>query len=364
VTAGARRLGAGLLAIVAIGACGKRGSPLPPLRSVPARIGDLAVLRVDDRVELSWTVPAANTDGTALSTLSAVDVYAVTTTATDAPPTAEALLVKDRLVARMGVRPAGSPAGAPPNDARPAPGERARFSETIPSPLPAGADRRHYVVVPVTGERGRPDARSDVVTVPLPASALPGPPRDVTVAYTEATVTVTWQPPGAGQAVRILESRAVFDAAQATVLTGTPVSGTSFGLPVEFGRERCLALRTVVVAGPVTSESAPTTPVCVTPVDRFPPAAPVNLQAIQEAAGVTLVWSAVEAPDLAGYIVLRGDSAGENMQALVSDPVGSTSYRDLTAQPGVTYVYAVTAQDRATPPNISPLSNRQTVTVR
>jgi fibronectin type 3 domain-containing protein len=142
------------------------------------------------------------------------------------------------------------------------------------------------------------------------------------------------------------------------------VSAASFTLPVEFGKERCFVLRAVAAAGTVTTESVPTAPVCVTPVDRFPPAAPTNLQAIQEGAAVTLVWSAVDAADLAGYIVLRGDGTGDNMQALVSDPVGSTSYRDQTVQPGATYVYAVSAQDRATPPNISPLSNRQTVIVR
>ena len=365
MSAGARRrLGAGLLAIVAVAACGKRGSPLPPLRSVPARIGDLAALRVDDRVDLSWTVPAANSDGTTLSNLTAVDIYAATTTAAEAVPTAGALLVKERLVARVAVRPTGAPVVAASPETRPAPGERARFTDRVPNPLPAGAERRHYVVMPVTGERARPEARSEVVSVPLPESALPGAPRDVAVTYTEATLTVAWQAAATGQSIRVLESAAVFDPAQAKALTAAPVTGASFALPVEFGRARCFVLRAVAVAGTVTSESAPTAPACVTPVDRFPPAAPTNLQAIQEGAAVTLVWSAVEAADLAGYIVLRGEGAGENMQALVSAPVGSTSYRDLTVQPGVAYVYAVSAQDRATPPNISQLSNRQTVAVR
>jgi hypothetical protein len=88
------------------------------------------------------------------------------------------------------------------------------------------------------------------------------------------------------------------------------------------------------------------------------------LRAIQEGSAVALVWTRVEAADLSGYIILRGDGAGENMQPLLSAPVQGTSYRDGTVQPGVTYVYAVYAVDRATPPNVSQLSARQTVSVR
>jgi hypothetical protein len=102
----------------------------------------------------------------------------------------------------------------------------------------------------------------------------------------------------------------------------------------------------------------------VTPDDRFPPPAPTDLQALQDATAVALEWRGGEAADLAGYVVLRGDGAGENMQPLVGEPVQTRSFRDETVRIGVTFVYAVYAQDRATPPNVSQLSNRQLVTVR
>ena len=361
-----RRLGAGVLVVVTLAACGKRGNPLPPLRSVPARIADLAAHRVDDRVELSWTVPAANTDGTAPVALTGLEIYAVSTAAGEAVPASAALLVRERLVTRLAIRGDSPPAaGAGLPDTRPAPGERARFTERVVDPLPAGAAVRHYVVIPVTGEgRGRPDARSDVVSVPLAASALPSPPSAVAVTHTETTLTVTWQPADPAQTFRVLGSGPLVDPAAATLLTPAPLATAAFTQPVEMGRERCFVVRALSVAGQTTLESAPTAPVCVTPVDRFPPPAPTNLQAIQEGAAVALVWTGVEAADLAGYIVLRDEGPGENMQPLVADPVALTSYRDATVRTGVTYVYAVYAQDRATPPNISQLSARQTVTVR
>ena len=177
MTRGARRrLGASLLAVLAAAGCGKRGNPLPPLRSVPARIADLTAHRVDDRVELAWTVPAANTDGTALAGLTGLEVYAVSTAASEPAPAAAALLVRERLVTRLAVRGESSPTAVPGSaDTRPAPGERARFVEPVVNP-PVAAAVRHYVVVPVMRDgRGRADARSDVVSVPLLTTALPTP---------------------------------------------------------------------------------------------------------------------------------------------------------------------------------------------
>ena len=52
-----------VLTALAATACGKRGDPQPPLRPIPGRVADLSAHRVDDRVELRFTVPAANLDG-------------------------------------------------------------------------------------------------------------------------------------------------------------------------------------------------------------------------------------------------------------------------------------------------------------
>jgi hypothetical protein len=149
-----------------------------------------------------------------------------------------------------------------------------------------------------------------------------------------------------------------------TSLTPTPVSQPTFSLPVEFGVEQCFVVRALVVTGPVTLEGAPSAPTCITPVDRYPPSAPTGLQAIQEGTAVTLNWSPVDAPDVAGYIVLRGDGTGETMRPLMRAPVTTTIYRDQTVTAGAIYTYSVYAVDRATPPNASQQSNRETITVR
>jgi len=152
--------------------------------------------------------------------------------------------------------------------------------------------------------------------------------------------------------------------AQPSVLTPKPLSAAEFAIPVEFGREQCFAVRTVTVAGSTTTEGPLSPVLCTTPVDSYPPPVPSGLQVIQEGAFVTLNWTGVEAADLAGYVVLRGDGDGVTMAPLTRTPVRETTFVDRTVQPGATYTYSVYAVDSAPVPNVSGQSNRQSVTVR
>jgi hypothetical protein len=144
-----------------------------------------------------------------------------------------------------------------------------------------------------------------------------------------------------------------------TPLNPAPLTVASFdaGQPT-WNEERCFAVRTVHTYGVLSVESAPTEPACVTPLDTFAPAAPVGLRAVAVAGAMNLIWDANKEADLAGYLVLRGEAPGETLQPLTPAPIGETSYQDATVQPGVRYVYAVVAVDRAKPPNTSARSER------
>ena len=83
---------------------------------------------------------------------------------------------------------------------------------------------------------------------------------------------------------------------------------------------------------------------------------------VQEGAAVTLVWTAVDVKDLAGYLVLRVESPGDTLQPLTKTTVVSPTFRDETVRAGATYVYAIVAVDGAA--NLGPPSDRQTVTIR
>jgi hypothetical protein len=226
----------------------------------------------------------------------------------------------------------------------------------------AGAVALYYVAVPVAGlGRGRPGQASVIARVPL--TTPPVPPAEVTVTNNESQVVVSWKPSAPGQGFRVFRTSmppGTLDVA----LTGAPVTAGEFNLPVEFGREVCVTVRAVEVSGPVTVEGTNSEPACLTPVDRYPPAAPVGLRVVQEGTAVTVIWEAVDAADLAGYVVLRGEGASPALQPLVREPLNSTTYRDATAQTGVAYTYAVYAVDSAPTPNVSELSAREAITVR
>ncbi len=147
-------------------------------------------------------------------------------------------------------------------------------------------------------------------------------------------------------------------------LNPAPIDKVSFAdTRLVYGEERCYVVRAVLVYGGARLESPTTAPVCVTPKDTFPPAAPKNLAGVGSEGGVSLIWEADTEGDLDGYLVLRGElkpdgTQPEKLTPITKEPVKETTYRDNTARPGVRYVYAVVAVDKATPRNVSDESNR------
>jgi hypothetical protein len=147
-------------------------------------------------------------------------------------------------------------------------------------------------------------------------------------------------------------------------LTTAPVAARTFERPgVEFGVEECFVVRTVEMVGGVAVESeASAEPACTTPTDTFPPAAPTGLNVVSSAGVVALIWDPNTEADLAGYLVLRGEAPGETLRPITPAPITETVFRDTTVTPGVRYVYAIVAVDRAAPANISAQSPRVEVT--
>ncbi|MEP6782983.1 MAG: hypothetical protein ABI983_04885, partial [Acidobacteriota bacterium] len=142
-------------------------------------------------------------------------------------------------------------------------------------------------------------------------------------------------------------------------LTPAPILETQFVIKAPtFGTERCFEVRPVdqVFGTTVIGPASPRT--CVTAQDTFPPVAPKNLAAIAGSGVINLIWDPNTESDLAGYLVLRGEAPGDTLQPITKEPITTTSYRDESVRVGTRYVYVVVAVDRATPPNVSPQSNR------
>jgi hypothetical protein len=352
-----RRLGAVSLVAVLLAACGKKGNPLPPLNISPPPISDLSASLSGGRVTLQLTVPAADPDNPAIVAPERVEIYRVVT-APDAtvPPAAEIVKTPGALRGEIAVR---RPEDAPPSPTGPPlplPGEPASFVEMVDRQVTGSWT---YVAVGVMG-RNRRGPASNAVTVPF--GALPVAPTGLTADNTETTLTLSWKE--AGNAYRVFAASQPLDLSNVRLLTPTPVTEPRFSQPVEFGREFCFVVRTVQASGGATVEGPPSDVLCATATDRYPPPAPTNLRAIQDGSAVTLTWTPSDAPDLGGYIVLRGDMSGVNLQPLVREPVREPAFKDETARSGETYTYSVYAVDTAPTPNVSQQSDRQIVTVR
>ncbi len=446
-------LAAAAALLLPLAACGKKGPPLAPLRSVPGPPTDVAARRVGAEMQIHFTLPAQNAAPGEPIDLEVVDVYAVTVAPGGGAPATREFVRRQHLVKAVPVRPlpeeeetAEQPAQAEQpavKDDRPLPGDRVTFLEELTAPLlrptvfpkppvpgksgqppPPAFDppvtTRYYLVV---GRSRRGDAGATSPRIALPLVEDPAPPSGVQMSVTETALTVRWTAPPAqvdpvaaaanAQAwnainvppppavpvpgpprpaapdpsapqldpsvlarltqlpgiqlpptvLPLVAARfnvyAVKDEVQDTPLNQTPLTVPSFeaGQPA-WNQETCFVVRTVRTYGVLSVESAPTDPACVTPVDTFPPATPAGLKAVAVPGAMNLIWDANQEADLAGYLVLRGEAPGETLQALTPAPIAETNYKDATVQPGVRYVYAVVAVDRATPPNMSAQSPR------
>jgi len=215
-----------LAAAVLAAGCGKKGPPLPPLLKLPAPPADITAQRRGSKVDLQFTVPGANTDGTRPANVERVEVYALT-----GPPTAtdDQFLKRGTKVASVRTKTPRDPDQTieedepqdeiePPEGPGLDQGALARVEEELTAAATAPADltndagkrpastvdskasrpllgppvnpvSRTYVSVGIN-KRGRRGPVSRRVAIPL----VPPPPRPPTpsVNYDETTITVAW----------------------------------------------------------------------------------------------------------------------------------------------------------------------------
>jgi len=375
--------------------CGKKGPPMPPLVKLPVAPAELTAERRATTVDLQFIVPAANTDGTRPANIERVDVYAIT-----GPRT-----ITDDQIVKLGTKVASVEVKAPRNpDATTEPDNP---DEEVDPPEGKGLDQgvvvriteqlTDQIIVPVTppedkkssrtaaaaegpllppamvspsrtyvgvgiSTRGRKGPFSTRVSVSLAPPPLP--PATLTAFYDEKAIFLNWAPASAGDGSDALLPSTPLGAPQRSVaynvyegtmrLTKTAVADPTFAdSRLAWGEKRCYVVRTAEKADEAVVESAGSPEVCVTPVDTFPPAAPKTLQSVASVGAVTLIWEPNAERDLAGYIVLRGDSESD-LQPMTASPITATQFKDDLA-PGTHHMYAVRAVDKAG--NTSELSN-------
>ena len=395
--------------VLGLTACGRKGPPLPPFVRVPAAPADMKVARRADAVELQFTVPTANTDGTRPANVERIDVYGfagpdiqdeelrklgrlkVATVMVKAPRDPDATVEPDEPAADMDpLGGAGLDQGAvarvqldmntvslvAPDLAK----KRSRtqvIDDGKARPLlgpPAAVASLTLVGVGVS-KSGRAGAMSPRMHVPLVPP--PPPPSSPQISYDATAITVTWSahdaaPHESDEAAPALSARPIWfpapeigyfvyevappsaesDSAPRepkpadTRLSESPVNATEYvDHRIVWGTERCYVVRSVETIGGQALESDASAPACEKLVDTFPPAAPTGLVAVAGERVINLIWEPNSERDLAGYIVLRGTSP-DTLQPIMTSPMQETIFRD-GVPAGAHYFYAVKAVDKA-----------------
>ena len=351
-----KRFGAAFLLLLV--ACGKRGDPHPPVPIIPKATTDLVAAQRGSRVLLVWSYPALTTAGKSLAHIRRVTVYrtieplpvvqppepqvSTTRQATAAfakiPPLIPPQFVKLRNKVES-IEGADLPAASS--------GARLTFEDTPQLHSSDGRPVRLTYAVVTEGESATGDLSNLASIVPLDVTPAPS---ALTATSKPEGVILTWKSPvgkpfniyrlGQGETMSELTKPVNASPASATTYTDVPPYGTYTYM-----------VSAVAAQG---IESDPSSAVTVTFKDLTPPPAPKNLSLLVETKAVRLLWDAVDAPDLAGYMVYRKEGVGQGDQIqeiptivpLMEKPITTPYFVDSKANIGIAYRYAVGALDK------------------
>jgi hypothetical protein len=346
-------------------ACGKRGDPRPPVPIIPQATSDLVVTQRADQVILSWTYPSLTTTGRALTAVERISVFRyvedLPAAAPNAPtpgdlgptiPQPVALFSKvptlpQAQFAKLGTRvesieKANLPAASAGSKLLFV--DRPQFTTTDGRPV-----RITYAVV-TEGETARSEYSNMAIIVPLPVAI---PPVKIAAAPKAAGVTLTWEAPTAsvrGPGVApFIQGYHIYRTAPGQPINeftapvnNAPVKETTYTDVPPYG-EHEYRIAAVAAEGPPRVQSNLSDPVRTTFKDLVAPPAPASVTPLLETNRVRLIWDAVEAPDLAGYIVYRIE--GKSRLRLAPWIIKETNFTDISIDIGIAYHYEVTSLD-------------------
>ena len=335
--------------VILLGGCASPGNPRPPSLHLQQIAAAPQAERLGDQVILTWTIPAATTDGgkpePPLTAVVCREV--VPTTAAAAPCTP---------VARLPT----------------APGSNGRAVDTLPPALLAKPDLLAYRVE-LLNRRGRSAGLSQpafAVAGPAPAPAGPlalsGRAEGTLIAWAAAPspglMQVTRTPASAAPAKPAAPrpSSGLGNDPQAPVLLRPPdrahaaagiIDASVLDPRAEGVAFRYVAQRveTLTLAGHTLElHGLPSPPAVFAYAYTFPPPPPSGLLAIPAVSPseIDLSWEPSASAEPLGYNVFRRGPGESAFSLLNARPVASLSYRDAAVVAGRTYVYRVTAVDR------------------
>jgi len=305
-----------LLVAVLLSGCGYVGEPLPPTLDIPRPVADLRVAQVEDKAQLDFTIPELTTEGLPV-VLRKVELLA--------GPYADDNFDADRW--------AGSARALGPIPLRAGP---------VHLEIEVGewVGKEVFFRVRLVGRKGRPSEWSEFKTLRIvPPLAAPA---ELGAETTAEGVRLWWNGPSepAGVEFRLLRSAKDQPEQELAVTTEREWLDRT----VRYEETYSYRVQSLFRRQGAQAVSRASTPVKITPVDRFAPLTPRGISALAAPASIELSWDQNTEPDLAGYIIYRAD--GEKPFAPLAK-CATPAYSDQQVQPGQLYRYAVSAFDQA-----------------
>jgi hypothetical protein len=292
--------------------CGYIGEPLPPALNRPVRATDLTAVEHGSKINVHFTMPAVTTEGLKIPG-------------------------KPDIELRVGPQPGEN------FDLR----EWERSAERIPAAdihvangaASALVDAAKYygktvlIGVRVHGPGGRDIGWSHFETLPL-VKALPQP-EGLVAKDGPDSVQLDWHAGAPG--FRIYRK---MPADTDWTQIGTSEKPSYADTAVEYGKTYQYFVQSIEKTGEKYAESEDSASISWAPADKFAPAVPTGLTAVPGTRTIELVWDRNTEKDFASYRVYRDGKR-------IAEGLGSPTFSDKDAMPGIRYRYQVSAVDAA-----------------
>ena len=325
-------------------ACAKVGAPEPPLVKVPRSSTDLAAQEHSDGIILTVSMPTLNTDGSPVSSLRQIEVYRLIEADRQERqplPQEEFLWQAERII------------DISDDFSSYLHGSVLVFNDGLTAAGRGGAYQKsfRYAVRFINAKNQTAGLGNQVAIAPVP---LPLPPADLSSEAGQDFVRIQWSPPAEnddGSRPANVAGYKIYRSEDPKTPSPMPISDTLLLKPeftdrnFQFDKTYYYVVSVVASTEKPYAESRASTPLAVSTVDTYPPGAPSDLHAVLDRGIVILLWTAPEAPDIAGYHIYRAEGAEGVFQPLVKGLVTLLSQRDETVQPGKQYRYSVRAVD-------------------
>jgi hypothetical protein len=345
-----------LIGVSALGGCGKRRPPLPPVERVLQRTELLSGAQQGNEVILSWPAPQRNAPDSSVQSIRRIDVYRLAE-----KPGAPLALTEEEFAARSTL------VGSVTFEQIQTAGDTLTYRDVLEL---AGQPTRLRYALRYVNASGQRAAFSNFLTIEPAARIAQAPTLSSDPKLTEDTITLTWQAPTANidgsTPVNLLGYNVYrMDESQSepnqVPINSALVSATQYAdKNFQFGNNYRYIVRSVSLGtGGAQVESLNSNSVPVAPRDTFPPAAPERPSIAPDPSfgRLAIFFAPNKEPDVAGYDLYRSTDPNlpkDQWTKLNQTILTRTTYQDDRVESGKTYYYYLRAVDQAG--NVSPPS--------